>query len=109
MINSQHLNQITGGDRALHQQLLQQFVETTETDVAKLHTAITQREFSKIKHFSHRIKGSAQLLCITPLVEIANVLENSSDSLLDTTLQERYQQLDQLFTQIKQQIQSIAP
>lgn len=107
MINEEYLKELTGGDTNLHQQLLQQFIHTTENDIKCLEKAVIQRKLSAVKHYSHRIRGSAQLLSISPLIDMASVLENSSEALLNTTLQARYQQLSEIFTQVKLQIQPI--
>ncbi len=107
MIDKQYLQQLTGGDIEFQKQLLQQFIETTLMDLSNLERAVLERNLKNIHHFSHRIKGSAQLLNLSVMIEKAKLLENSSESLPETTLHICLEELQRSFKVVRQYINGL--
>ena len=100
MIDKQRLNELTQGDTLLYHQLVQQFVQSTQDDLAHLKKAIQDHNVGMIKHFSHRIKGSAQIMGVNEMIDLATILEGSTHILSKTALQEHYQQLHITFNSV---------
>ncbi|HET8817945.1 MAG TPA: response regulator, partial [Xanthomonadaceae bacterium] len=69
------LASLTGGDAAVGQQLLEDFMATTVDDLAALEAARGAGDAPAIAHQAHRIKGAARLVGAVELAACADVLE----------------------------------
>ncbi|MGL5195786.1 MAG: Hpt domain-containing protein, partial [Chroococcales cyanobacterium] len=71
---------------------LQMFLETASQDLQPLERAIASQDYSQVKHFAHRLKGSAANMGVPILSDRAKELEEmacqhsleGSTELLDT-------------------------
>lgn len=104
MIDYKNLKNMVGDDKRLYIQLLKEFIDTTDQDMQQLEAAISIKNITEVQQLAHRIRGSALLLSITPLIDTANVIENSTENLLATTLSERFQQIKDAFEKAKMSI-----
>ncbi|TDR47420.1 signal transduction histidine kinase [Tahibacter aquaticus] len=71
----QVLQELTGGDASEAQRLLQEFVQTTQHDMAELEQALQAGNRAAAEREAHRIKGAARLVGAGALAEYAGELE----------------------------------
>ncbi|HEY9836515.1 MAG TPA: ATP-binding protein, partial [Vampirovibrionales bacterium] len=74
-IDRQRLEKISRGKIAVKRQLLQMFLETASQDLQPLERAIAAQDYSQVKHFAHRLKGSAANMGVPILSDRAKELE----------------------------------
>ncbi|MCT7985343.1 ATP-binding protein [Laspinema sp. A4] len=74
-IDRQRLEKISRGKVAVKRQLLQMFLETASQDLQPLERAIAAQDYSQVKHFAHRLKGSAANMGVPILSDRAKELE----------------------------------
>ena len=74
-VNVQRLNDITDGDRAFEQELIESFLTDTERHITDLESAVREEDGEALKLQAHAIKGSSANAGATRLEEIAVRLE----------------------------------
>ncbi|WP_368006226.1 response regulator [Laspinema palackyanum] len=74
-IDRDRLEKISRGKIAVKRQLLQMFLETASQDLQPLERAIASQDYSQVKHFAHRLKGSAANMGVPILSDRAKELE----------------------------------
>ena len=76
MLNLDGLKDIVGDDQTLMQDMLEQFIETTQADMTHLHDAVAAGRSRDVANLAHRIKGSCFVIGATQLADIAAALED---------------------------------
>jgi signal transduction histidine kinase/DNA-binding response OmpR family regulator/HPt (histidine-containing phosphotransfer) domain-containing protein len=74
-IDRDRLEKISRGKISVKRQLLQMFLETASQDLQPLERAIAAQDYSQVKHFAHRLKGSAANMGVPLLSDRAKELE----------------------------------
>ncbi len=74
-IDHERLERISRGKISVKRQLLQMFLDTASQDLQPLEQAIAAQDYSQIKYFAHRLKGSAANMGVPILSERAQELE----------------------------------
>ncbi|WP_317618921.1 response regulator [Laspinema olomoucense] len=74
-IDRERLEKISRGKISVKRQLLQMFLETASQDLQPLERAIASQDYSQVKHFAHRLKGSAANMGVPILSDRAKELE----------------------------------
>jgi PAS domain S-box-containing protein len=69
------LAEISGGDQAAQAEMLLDFRRATGSDASALRQAVAPLDFARITEFSHRIKGSSQMLGATLLADVCARIE----------------------------------
>ncbi len=77
-VNVQRLNDITDGDLAFEQELIESFLADTERHVTDLESAVRQEDGEALKLQAHAIKGTSANAGARRLEEIAARLEESA-------------------------------
>lgn len=110
MENSSHLNieQIDSLDRDFFVILLDSFFQNYETDIKKLAEAIDTECKESIHHFSHKIKGTSQLVGAPNIFKAMLFIEHNSQQI--DVCKEKFSQVSDLFlnysTEIKKYLNS---
>jgi HPt (histidine-containing phosphotransfer) domain-containing protein len=73
-MNLKYLAHELGLDEAEYQELLELFIETTETDMSKLREGIKKNDPEITEKAAHSIKGSSGNLGLTEIYEISSKL-----------------------------------
>lgn len=74
------LDKLTGGNKQLIEQLLQELLSANEADLAKLQSAVHNSELGEAKSIAHKIKGAAKIITATTIVTLCEQLEQSETS-----------------------------
>lgn len=78
LINFEHLNDITSGDREFQQQLLFTFITEADRYFLEMEKAFQESNVDKLNHHSHQLKGAARMSGILIIPNLAQELENLS-------------------------------
>ncbi|EKO3713245.1 response regulator [Vibrio metschnikovii] len=71
------LDKLTGGNKQLIEQLLQELLNVNEADLANLQSAVHNGQLDEAKSVAHKIKGAAKLIAATSVVTLCEQLEQS--------------------------------
>lgn len=71
------LDKLTGGNKQLTEQLLQELLSANEADLARLQSAVHSGELDEAKSVAHKIKGAAKIIAATDIVTLCEQLEQS--------------------------------
>ncbi|WP_219012413.1 ATP-binding protein [Shewanella algae] len=74
------LDKLTGGNKQLTEQLLQELLSANEADLARLQSAVHNFELDEAKSIAHKIKGAAKIIAATDIVTLCEQLEQSETS-----------------------------
>lgn len=74
-VDVERLQIISRGKVAVQQKLLEMFIDTASKDLEPLQQAIVCRDYSQVKHYAHRLKGSAANMGVPTLSDRARELE----------------------------------
>ncbi|MBO2676979.1 transporter substrate-binding domain-containing protein [Shewanella algae] len=74
---SSSLDKLTGGNKQLTEQLLQELLSANEADLARLQSAVHNCELDEAKSVAHKIKGAAKIIAATAIVTLCEQLEQS--------------------------------
>jgi signal transduction histidine kinase/CheY-like chemotaxis protein/HPt (histidine-containing phosphotransfer) domain-containing protein len=72
------LEELTGGDPALAESVLNDFVDTTRGDLRALHDAIGAHDLREARRQAHRIKGAARIVGARRVSAAAQRIENTA-------------------------------
>lgn len=101
------LNEITGGDEAFNNEILQEFLLGKEEELQYLSSLLMEGDCSEIERVAHRMKGAAKIAALQDLAEVCGNIElaaikNSGNlELLEFEIE-----LNQQFSRVKQYILS---
>lgn len=85
-LNLAYLNEISDGDNAFIQSILQTFLEEAPKDIAKLKEAIDTKDGKTVGALAHKNKATLQLLGLVELKEMAFQIEqNAKEQSVNTT------------------------
>ena len=101
MLNLENLQDVTGGDQALIESLLAEFIKVTDEDIANLQEAVAHHQDNQVTSLAHRIKGAAAVIGAEQLTRLTQLLENAGRS----GQQEQYQDL---LTEIENSYSAVA-
>ena len=90
-----------GGDQELLDELIDLFVETTDTDISLIQQGLDTNDGVKAAEAAHSIKGSALALDFQEIREVSENIEKDSKSGLFTHTQENIQILTSLLNEVK--------
>ena len=103
-IDSDRLQQITGGDARFELELLQCFVDQTEIYIADALTALETKNAIALKQHAHRIKNGSANVAVRLMPELAEKLEDrAKENKLEGTA-ELLNQLEQILNYVKASI-----
>ncbi|PST64992.1 hypothetical protein AYI77_21540 [Shewanella algae] len=71
------LDKLTGGNKQLTEQLLQELLSANEADLARIKSAVHNCELDEAKSIAHKIKGAAKIIAATAIVTLCEQLEHS--------------------------------
>ncbi|BCV51498.1 ATP-binding protein [Shewanella algae] len=71
------LDKLTGGNKQLTEQLLQELLSANEADLARIQSAVHNCELDEAKSIAHKIKGAAKIIAATDIVTLCEQLEQS--------------------------------
>ncbi|WP_345888694.1 ATP-binding protein [Shewanella algae] len=71
------LDKLTGGNKQLTEQLLQELLSANEADLARIQSAVHNCELDEAKSIAHKIKGAAKIIAATAIVTLCEQLEQS--------------------------------
>ena len=71
------LDKLTGGNKQLTEQLLQELLSANEADLARIQSAVHNCELDEAKSIAHKIKGAAKIIAATAIVTLCEQLEHS--------------------------------
>jgi CheY-like chemotaxis protein len=74
------LEQVSGGDSAMQEELLEQLHRATEQDCIRLEEAIAARDVDAVVQFSHRISGASSAVGANALAAAAGRVESAARS-----------------------------
>ncbi|MEB3828948.1 response regulator [Phormidium sp. CCY1219] len=74
-VDLDRLQTISRGKVKVQKQLLQMFLDTANKDLTPLEKAIQSEDYSQVKHYAHRLKGSAANMGVPTLSAQAKQLE----------------------------------
>ncbi len=100
MLNLENLQQVADGDKALLEELLSTFFQSTREDILNLKAAVNNQQAALIVSFAHRIKGGAAIVGADQLALLAGDLEHSGQQ----AEPERY---ERLFFELQDSFKSI--
>ena len=69
---------ITGGDAGATRELLADYLQTTDADLAELRAAQAAGDLARVARQAHKIKGAARLVGAHPLADAAASLETAA-------------------------------
>ena len=75
VLNLDVLKEVVGDDPALMKDMLNQFIEITQTDIQHLQDALAASNSRDVASLAHRIKGSCFVIGASTLAKIADNLE----------------------------------
>ncbi|TNV14023.1 transporter substrate-binding domain-containing protein [Buttiauxella sp. B2] len=102
------LNENTGGDRKLMNEILETFREASANDLQMAYRSIEQDEPQMFLHALHRLHGSAQILEITVLQELCEPFESRRyDALPLEVRQEALEKIAAVMREIEVEIDSL--
>ena len=105
ILDEHRLSQLLGDDLAVKQEMLQLFVDSTQTLVDQLQTSIEQNDEAALKQAAHSISGAAGVTGAMALSRICSTIEKAvSEQKLDLAWHHA-QQVNASFEQLKQTIQ----
>ena len=108
-IDWQYLDEMSDGNMAFKQELLQAFVSSLPEHIKSLAIAISQQQYLEVEKEAHFIKGSSAALGITGIARLSSLLEETSKNrALPENAQEILEQITDGIEQIKILIQSTA-
>jgi HPt (histidine-containing phosphotransfer) domain-containing protein len=70
--------EITAGDPILTENLLRDFVASSQTDLAELAVAVAECDLDRIRRPAHRLKGASLIVGAARLADLAEQLEHRS-------------------------------
>ncbi|HPA47961.1 MAG TPA: response regulator [bacterium] len=85
--------EIVGGEKDLAREMIEMFHENSVTLMADLRSAITERNYERIEHLAHRLKGSTRLLAAEPATQAALRMEKSGVDKEERDLEEAWKNL----------------
>ncbi|MGY0217048.1 Hpt domain-containing protein [Endozoicomonadaceae bacterium StTr2] len=97
--DSTMLEAIVGDDQEMRRDLIQQFLETTRSDIEKVSEVIEQQDWHGASRLGHRIKGAARIVGAELLASWAEDLERQPPP-----LQPVFQELNQEFLLLEQEL-----
>lgn len=100
-LDLERLERISRGKVSVQQRLLQIFLEATPKDLAALELAISDRDSTRVRHYAHRIKGSAANLGAVAMSAIAGELEEMARQQILEGATERLVSLQHLLDRVK--------
>ena len=104
LIDSDRLQQITGGDARFELELLQCFVDQTEIYIADALTALETKDAIALKNQAHRIKNGSANVAVRLMPELAEKLETRArENQLEGTA-ELLNELEQILNHVKASI-----
>ncbi|PZO38037.1 MAG: ATPase [Pseudanabaena frigida] len=77
-IDWQYLEEMSGGNEAFKQELLQAFISSLPEHIESLEIAITQQQYHDVEREAHFIKGSSAALGIIGIARPVSILEETS-------------------------------
>jgi PAS domain S-box-containing protein len=78
LLNAETLQQFTGGDAGLRREILQQFLESTEADMADLERSLAGADLELIRKMAHRAKGASRMVGAEAFAAALEQLEHAA-------------------------------
>ncbi len=98
------LEQLSRGDTASLQSLLQDLAASNEQDMARLMQLFTQHDVTGLADLAHRVKGGARIIKAQRLIQACEALESACAGLNSAVLTEAVDGLQQAMEQLEQQL-----
>ncbi len=76
-IDAAALAELTGGDRAVERDILQEYRSANDADAVALRDALSQRDLPGIVRAAHRMKGAGRMVGARELAEVCGAIEQA--------------------------------
>ncbi|TYQ29152.1 response regulator [Pseudanabaena sp. UWO311] len=106
LIDWTYIDSIADGSEEFKAEILQTFFESTSESLAQLEQAIAENNYHKIAQIAHSIKGASSNLGMIPIAAIANDLQQVGENQKEENIQEMFQKIQSLFSQIQNSLLS---
>ncbi len=106
LIDWTYIDSIADGSEEFKAEILQTFFESTSESLGHLEQAITENDYHKIAQISHSIKGASSNLGMISIAAIANDLQQVVKNQKEENMQEMFQKIQSLFSQIQNSLLS---
>jgi CheY-like chemotaxis protein len=100
------LDELTGGDPVLAASLVDDFLETSRSDLGALRDALQARRGIDVRRQAHRIKGAARIVGARRVERLAERLERAADAHADDQGGD-WAELDQLTTRLVLELERV--
>ncbi|MRI32176.1 hypothetical protein EOPP23_04090 [Endozoicomonas sp. OPT23] len=104
MINLDSLNELTDGDSTLLGSLLDEFLNTTETDLQSLKEGVEKGYSDKVASLSHRIKGSSMIVGAEKLTRLTQDLETAGQQANTDVFSPLLSEIEEVYSQVVEAI-----
>ncbi len=101
-VNLQRLNDITDGDTAFEQELIESFLGDTERHISELESAVREKDGEKLRSHAHSIKGSGSNAGAKGLEEVATRLEQTREPVEPVRAEELLRDLKVEFEKVRE-------
>jgi CheY-like chemotaxis protein len=106
LIDWTYIDSIADGSEEFKAEILQTFFESTSESLGHLEQAIAENDYHKIAQISHSIKGASSNLGMISIAAIANDLQQVVKNQKEENMQEMFQKIQSLFSQIQNSLLS---
>jgi two-component system, NarL family, sensor histidine kinase EvgS len=100
------LDELTGGDAALAASLVDEFLETTRSDLGALRDALQSRRPADVRREAHRIKGAARIVGARAIESLAERLEVAAAARTEDQFDD-LDELDQLTNWLERELDRV--
>ena len=102
----EQLSQISGGDTAFEQELLQLYVDATAEHLTKIEAAIAPLDITEIEELAHHVKGSSLNIGLIEMARCAENLEKSAHQEQSAVFHSLSSQMGGIFNQFRSYLQA---
>jgi signal transduction histidine kinase/CheY-like chemotaxis protein len=100
------LDELTGGDAVLAASLVDDFVETSRSDLGPLRDALHARAGAEVRRQAHRIKGAARIVGARGIESLAERLEAAAAARAEDASDD-WDELDQLANRLERELDRV--